>query len=463
MREETVLVLLMTETGFVADFTKLHTAGIAAVSSKALSVGVPASTTATIEPTLVAIRFLVSETVDGNQADYIGLYLYVSDPSQVQSITLKFDCGDGSFDSDYFYKVIAQGPLQDLVSNATSSTDPTTALTDAVLSESLNLYGNQAGGIGQLNTGLDNWTPLLFQLSDFAGSGRADYSDPVYNWSNVNGYQVQIVTNDSTSVTVDLAALVLFGGAGPDTLGGVAYDYVWTFLNPVDGTESNPSPIMTNQNPPNATNWVYPRRQPVLLNMNMKTYGPAGQLQDGQIGYARIYRRGGTLGDNFRRINQIPINIAAGGIVQYTDTAPDYQIAGADFVSFTNDVPVPSLLPVPVNTTLQNAIATTGLVTVTPVSMANISVRQQVTLGNPTAIQNNFETVVVLTVGGSSFTAYVQNTHAVGEQVQASIKVGQPVYWDGDCLQQGMVLGRPKQPIHALLQHRQCSSVRGTG
>jgi hypothetical protein len=444
--QETVLVLLVTPTGFVANFTKTHALG-ASVASLSLSVVVAASTTATITAPFSGNPIPASETVFGNQSDYIGLYLFVSDPSQVESITLKFDCGDGSFNSDYFYKVIAQGPLQNLVATATSSSNPTTTLTDAILSESLDLYGNSAGAIGELNTGLSNWTPLLFQLSDFAGSGRADYTDPVYNWSNVNGYQITIVANDTTSATVKLSSLVLFGGAGPDTLGGVAYDYVGTFLNPVDGTESNPSPIMTNQNPPNQTNWVYPRRQPVLLKMNVTTYGPAGQLQDGQIGYLRIYRRGGTLGDNFRRVDQIPINIAAGGIVQYTDTAPDYQIAGADFVSFTNDVPVPSLLPVPVNTTLASAITVAGaVVTVTPVSMANISVRQQVILGNPTAIQNNFETVVVLTVGANSFTAFVQNTHLVGEQVQASYQVGQPVYGMVIAFNKAWYWGDPNNP-----------------
>jgi hypothetical protein len=243
--------------------------------------------------------------------------------------------------------------------------------------------------------------------------------------------------------------LVLFGGAGPDTLGGVAYDYVWTFLNPVDGTESNPCPVMTNQNPPNQTNWVYPRRQPVLLNMNCTTYGPAGQLQDGQIGYLRIYRRGGTLGDNYRRVNQIQVNIAAGGIIQYLDTAPDYQVAGAPFVSFTNDVPVPSLLPVPVNTTLNGALSPTGsgqVLTITPASMVGISVRQEVTLGTPTAIQNNFETVIVLTVGTLSFTAFVQNAHAVGEQVQASIQVGQPCYGMVIAFNKAWFWGDPNNP-----------------
>lgn len=448
--QETVLVILVTPTGFVADFTKVHSIG-AAVSGNSLEVTVPASTTATISLAFGGKPIPISETVFGNQSDYIGSLMYVSDPTQVQSVMIKFDCGDGSFNSDYFYKTISQGPLQQLLTSATESTGTnlTTALTNALLSQSLDLYGNQAGGIGELNTGLANWTPLLFQLSDFAGAGRADYADPVFNWANVNSYQITIVTNDNTSATLQFASLVLFGGAGPDTLGGVAYDYVATFLNPVDGTESNPTQLMTNQNPPNNTNWVYPRRQPVLLNINITTYGPSGQLQDTQIGYLRIYRRGGTLGDNFRRIDQIPINIVAGGTVQYLDTTPDYLAASGDFVSFTNDVPVPSLLVTPVNTTLQNAITVTGagsVQTVTPVSMSNISVRQQVTLGTPTAIENNYETVVVLTVGPSSFTAFVQNSHSIGEQVQANYKVGQPVYGMVQAYNQNWYWGDPNNP-----------------
>ena len=440
--QETVLILLVTATGFIADFTKAHASGVT-VTEYGWSGSVAASTTGVVTNSFGGTPVTAWPTTL-QQADYIGLQLYVSDPTQVQSIQLAFKLADGST----FYKVIAQGPLQNLLTTASSSsTDATTAATDALLDESLGLYGNSAGSIGQLNTG-GGWTALLFQLSDFAASGTADFFDLVDNWSNITGYSITIVANDNSApVLIQVGSLVLVGGAGPDTLGGVGYDYVWTFLNPVDGTESNPSPIMTNQNPPNQTNWVYPRRQPVLLNMNVTTYGPAGQLQDGQIGYLRIYRRGGTLGDNFRRLDEIPVTISAGGIVQYTDTTPDYQLAGADFVSFTNDVPVPSLLPVPVNTTLSVAIATTNQVaTITPVSMANISVRQQVTLGSPTAIANNFETVVVLTVGATTFTAFVQNTHAIGEQVQASIKVGQPVYGMVIAFNKAWYWGDPNNP-----------------
>jgi hypothetical protein len=78
--------------------------------------------------------------------------------------------------------------------------------------------------------------------------------------------------------------------------------------------------------------------------------------------------------------------------------------------------------------------------------MDNISVRQHVTLGSPTNILNNFETVVVLTVGSSSFTAFVQNTHAEGEQVQVSIKVGQPVYGMVIAFNKAWYWGDPNNP-----------------
>ena len=455
--QETVLVVGLTTTGFIANFTKTHLTG-ALVEQYGWSGTVAASTTGTVALAFTGTPVSAWPTTL-QQADYISFQLYVSDPTQVQSIQLSFTLGDGST----FYKVIAQGPLQNLLTTASSnSTDATTAATDALLDDSLGLYNPGSGGIAQLNTG-GGWTAFLLQLSDFAGSGNADFNSLTDNWSNITGYQITIVTNDNAApVLIEMASLLLVGGAGPDTLGGVGYDYVWTFLNPVDGTESNPSPIMTNQNPPNQTNWVYPRRQPVLLNMNVTTYGPAGQLQDGQIGYLRIYRRGGTLGDNFRRLDEIPVTISAGGIVQYTETTPDYQLAGADFVSFTNDVPVPSLLPVPVNNTVGMAINTTNQVATvtlgTPLSVfvipIPIVVRQQVTLGSPTAISNNFETVTVLSVifGGFGnreivgFTAFVQNTHAIGEQVQASIKVGQPVYGMVIAFNKAWFWGDPNNP-----------------
>ena len=417
--EETVLTLAQNyqsgNPAFEADFLYSHVI-FEAIAANALSVTVPANTTATVSLAFGG-KPIAAWPTTLQQEDYIGLYVYVGDPTQIQSITLKFDCGDGSFNTDYFYKTIAQGPLQNLL-NATNS--PTTAATDAILSDALDIYGNSPGGVGALQSGLDTWTPFLFQLSDFAGAGRADFDDTVFNWSNVNGYQVTIVTNDGASVTVQLASLILMGGFGPDTLGGVAYDYLFTYYNINDGTESNPCMPMTNVNPPNDTYWVYPRREPVMLTMYHPTLDP-------QTTHLRIYRRGGTLGDNYRREDQIP---CSGARTTYLDQASDEDIQEADFVSFTNDVPVTSSLPVPVNTTLLDNTpepAPGTPVSIYPVSMDNISLDQQVDIGNPVDPANTFETVVVVAVFSDHFQACLQNLHLAGENVQATAKYGQPV------------------------------------
>jgi hypothetical protein len=430
--QESVLVLEVTATGFVANFTQLHSAA-ETVTSKALSVTVPASTTAEVSKSFGGTP-ISTWPVTLNQEDYIGLYLYVSDPSQIQKIIISFDCGNGTFQSDYFYRTIGQGPLQTLLD---TNTDSSTSAADVVLSESLGLFSPNEAGISQLNTGLTQWTPLLMQLSDFAGAGRADFNDPVFNWQNVNGYQIQIVTNANSSATVQFAALVLFGGYGADSFAGVAYDYLFTFYNVNDGTESNPSMVMTNVNPPLQTNWVLPRRQPVLLTI----FHP---VLDPQATHLRLYRRGGTLGDNYRRIDQVPVS---GNTTAYQDIWEDLQIEQADTVSFTNDCPVTSTLPVPVNTFITAAINTTNqVVNVYCNQMANISVSQQVDLGNVAAV--NFEVVIVLTVAANYFTAFVQNTHATNETVAATASYAQPVTIIAEAFDQAWYGGDLQNPSY---------------
>jgi len=410
---------------FVATVAHTHSAG-ETVTSKALSITVPASTTAT-----VALSFggtPISTFWPGTwgpitQSDYISMYMFVSDPQQVQSIILKFDCGDGTFNTDYFYKVIAQGPLQNLIQ--TSATNALTASADSILSESLGVYANNPSGIFPMLQGLDVWTPILVQLSDFASAGKANFNDPVHNWNNVNGYQITVISNDQTSVTVNFASLIFVGGAGPDVFAGVNYDYVWTFYNSVDGTESNPSVLATDYPPDSvyslATNFVAPRKQPVLLTLSHPTLDP-------QVDSIRIYRRGGTLGDNFRRVTTIP---CSGTFTTYNDVSTDADIQASPIVSLTNDVPVTSTLPVSVNTTLDHLSGTPSphgsVVSVFPVSMANISNHQQVIIGDPTSVIGNSEVVIVISVASDHFTAYLQNNHGSGEPILATAQYGKPV------------------------------------
>ena len=129
------------------------------------------------------------------------------------------------------------------------------------------------------------------------------------------------------------------------------------------------------------------------------------------------------------------------------DIWADYQIEEADTVSFTNDVPVTSSLPVPVLTTLTAAINTTNqVVNVTPASMANISVSQQINLGNVAA--PNYETVIVLTVTATYFTAFVQNTHLVNETVAATASYAQPVTIIAIAFDQAWYAGDEQNPSY---------------
>jgi len=450
--QETVLVLQVTDTGFVANFTKTHLTGVT-VNEAGWTGTVATSTTATVSKTFVGTPIAAWPTTL-DPADYIGLSLYVGDPNAIQSITLQFNTANGA----YFYRTIGQGPLQQALN---AQTDSSTAAETAVLTDTLGVYTPASGGVTSLNT-VPGWTPFLVQLESFSGAGGADFNDPVTNWQNVTGYQITIVTGTgiattSFPITIKAGSLLLLGGAGPDTFAGVAYDYLVTYFNINDYTESNPSMSMTNVNPPSNTNWVYPRRQPVLLTI---TNGSS----DTQITHLRIYRRGGTLGDNYRRIDQVPLTAGTGGTQTYLDIWSDADIQQADVVSFTNDVPVTSPLPVPMNNTLGSAIVTTnGVVTVVLTNQYDtltggftvpLWVGQQVNIGNVVAA--NFETVIVLTVTRvgilgrfiTGFTAFVQNTHALNEPLSATAKYGQPFNIMAVAFDQGWYAGDYQNPSY---------------
>ena len=436
---ETVLVLQVTATGFVAAFTKTHLTGVAVVEN-GVTGAVAASTTASISFTLAGTPISAwPDTLD--QSDYIGLSLYVGDPNAIQSITLQFNTANGA----YFYRTIGQSAAQSALNAQNSAT---TAATNAIISNSLSVYTAAAGGVTELST-VPGWTSFLQQLQDFTGAGGADFNDPVMNWANVTSYMVTIVTGTGLTTTtfpiaVKLGSLVLFGGAGPDSFAGVSYDYLVTLFNINDYTESNPCMTMSDVNPPLLTNRVLPRRQPVLLNWSNSNV-------DTQATHWRVYRRGGTLADNYRRIDQIPITAETGGIQSYTDIWSDLEIQQNDTISFTNDVPVTSTLPVPVNTTLTVAIGTTGVAvnavtTITPASMANISVNQQVDIGNVSS--STFEVVIVISITGTTFNAFVQNYHALGEAVSATASYAQPLSIMAVANDIGYYAGDPQNPSY---------------
>ncbi len=411
--QETVLVLSVPydNAGFYADFTKTHTSGTT-VTENYLSISVAASTTATVTSTTGPFNLSVFPNGTLTQgADYIAIFLNVGNPNNISQINLSLDVGDGSFTQDYYTKVILPSIYQDAI---TQTEDQTTLITQIIYNQAIGVYTQGAASGYQLTTGNNQWTAVLVQMSDFQTVGNAGLDNPGFTMADINAWQVQIVTNTNGSTTIGMDGLICFGGSGPDSFGGVAYDWLYTYYNINTGLESNPCMFMANPQPPQFTYQIIPRRQPVLLTLQPSL--------DPQVTHFRIYRRGGTLASNFFRVDQIPISQPI-----YTDQASDEEIEAATEISFTNDVPVTSTLPVPVNSILTIPLTPAGtgeLLFVYPLSISNVYPHQQVTIGSD--IDPYQETVIVEEVGGDFFTAFIQNAHGINVPITAEAFYGQP-------------------------------------
>lgn len=412
--QETVLVLSVPydNSGFFASFTKVHSTG-ATVTEEYLTFTVPANTTQTVTGTSGPYNLNAFPNGTLTQgADYIAIFINVGSPENINQIQLLLDVGDGSFTEDYYTKLILPSIYQDSI---IQTADQPTLITQIIYDQAIGVYSQGAASGFQLATGENQWTAVLVQMSDFQTVGRAGLDNPGFTMADINSFQVQIVTATTGSSTIGLDGLICFGGYGPDSFAGVAYDWLYTYYNINTGEESNPCMFMANPQPPQFTDQVIPRRQPVQLTIEAST--------DTQVTHNRIYRRGGTLASNFFRVDEIP----ASQIV-YIDQAADADIEGATPVSFTNDVPVTSTLPVPVNQTLQIPLNPTGtgeLLFVFVTSNTGISPHQQVTIGAD--IDPYQETVIVQDViAFDAFTAFIQNAHGVNAPITAESTYGQP-------------------------------------
>lgn len=426
---ETVLSFDIETTQFTATFTHTHAIGDS-VTSSYLTGAVASNTTATVTRSGSYNLGTFPGGTATQGADYIGIFLNVDQPNNISQIQVLFDVGDGSFTENYFYKVISPSQYQSSVSGTVT---PAQAVFQEVFNETIGTY--QAGVINptQLQTGDNIWSPLLIQLTDFVGVGNADfYSTTGYTFADINAFQIQIVTNTNGGVNVGISDLICFGGAGPDSFAGVSYDWLYTYYNAATGLESNPCMSMANVNPPTQTFYITPRRQPVTLTLLPST--------DSQVTNIRIYRRGGTLASNYYRVDQIAANSTT-----YVDIQADDDIESSDTISFVNDVPVTSTLPVPVSTLLETSIVTANqVITFAVLSGTNISIHQQLTIGADTDLAQ--EIVIVQNVAGNNVTAWVQNPHGIGEPITAEAIYGQPCNLMAIAYSAAWLAGDPNNP-----------------
>jgi len=361
-----------------------------------------------------------------NPNDLFILVIRVTNPAAVQEIRLQFDVNGSGYGASYYYKSITPPSYQSGISTP-AATPPSQAVNAEVAARTggvaqLSQVNSNAvpiipvddPSIGQLGpapmtSGTGSWTVVLAPLGEFLAVGNA--GSPGLDWSNITGWQVQVITNSQGSTGVSLNALYLQNGGGPSSFGGLGYDYRYIYVNAATLTPSNPSGIqyfpMTQWNP-GATSTLIPLRQAVNVT---------GQYSsDSQVTHVWIYRRGGTLANNWQFLDKIP-NVVGSGAWVYKDIIQDSTIVQTPILGLTNDPPVSSTLQNPIATTLSAPVTPVPPFTPITVNVAQASavfvVGQIVNVGNP----GNFEQVYVTQGGTGTFNACLQLSHATGEQV----------------------------------------------
>ena len=410
---------------------------------------VAANTTATVGRT---VNLDLSQNYQVTDDDLIALCLQLSDPAAIQQINLMFDVNNSGYTSSYYTKSISPAYYQ---SGLTGDTDAYTTASNEILALSLGLLTGSTTGqqntnpvIGQLqsstaNTGSGAWSTIYSRRGDFLPVGNA--GEPGYDWSSVTGWQVQIITTTNASVEFALNGIYLQWGAGPSSFGGTGYDYRYVYYNANTQTPSNPSAI---QYFSQKYGFVASYMAPIVLRQGINVAGVYSS--DPQVTHVRIYRRGGSLADNWRYVDQF-VNVTAGGAFSYIDVIPDIAVAQGDVLQLDNDPPVTSTLQNPIVTALTSATVGPGTspysqfvsqaVTVTDPTAAFVP-NQTVVIGTP----QNLEEVQVIAGGLGGFTAVLRLTHAAGEQVQAFSVPQQPCDLVGVAYGQTWVAGDENNP-----------------
>lgn len=359
--------------------------------------------------------------------DLIVLTIAVADPAAISNIVLQFDVNGSGYTASYYYKNISPAYFQQ---NVQQLEDAYTATEQQILADTLGLLNGAPPNSttaqlqpGNISTGQGAWTTVYMRRGDFVPVGSA--GGPGLDWSNITGWQVIFTTNTVGSTNVSLNGLYLQWGYGPSSIGGVGYNYRYTYYNANTGTESSPSGEMMFN-----TQFGYLASESAPFYLRQAAQVTGLYSADPQVTHIRMYRQGGTYASNWFQIDQVP-NISGNGLFVYKDVITDASLAEAQPLALDNDPPVTSSLVNPVTTTLAAATFSPGntyyslfypqTITVADTT-ATFVTNQIVIVGYPT----NEEEVTVIQGGAGSFTAIVRLQHNVGEPVVAEAIPRQP-------------------------------------
>jgi hypothetical protein len=223
----------------------------------------------------------------------------------------------------------------------------------------------------------------------------------------------------------------LDGGASGSPNGTTPYDYRYTYQSKDTASEGNPSQITL------AT----------LALHNQSAQLAVWTTDDPQIGFIKIYRRGGVLFDDWRLVGQVDnTGFVAGApsVILFTDNVSDADLVTRQLLEVDNDLPVVSATPVPlIGTTVSAMLADVPATNFLPAGFTSVQPGTLVHILDPV---NPEDVVIFQNSAPVGLAAIPQADHPSGTPIEVDAITGQQ-------LQPPERRGRgggPDQPAHSL-------------
>lgn len=400
----------------------------------------PSADTYTITATASGDLSFGGVAEDGySTSDYVHLSIWMSAPEFITDMRFQLDVSNtaGTF-IDYYEKVVTPSRASQSISAAEVA--ETVAAERQRLRDELGLdTGDPAyweyinalesqladqtqGGVRPVELGAvdgSQWAEISIPKSQFLKVGAA--GTPTNNWSALK--KIRVVIRATASCEIIISSTYGIGGKEPQAV-VIPYDYRYTYFDPLSNFESNPSAELIEKNR------IAPWRQAV--GVLITGTGDSKVPTSGSEMSVRVYRRGGTLPDDYRLVGSVT-NPGSGSTATFIDNAPDRNLVGAKLLEFDNNPPVTSRLPIPLTARISTISGGAGAVNRITLSgipdgfgdiKDSIRVGSEITVG--TGVTREVGYVHAIPTDSSSWVdVYLQNTHTTyatdpGEMVECT-------------------------------------------